>query len=109
MMGNYHVRFLGGKGVVTPLTYPVREEEMKIKEQKEQLGYKRLAFLITFGSFVLTYILLIINEKRVSDYEAFLEFPIQSALIALVTFIFVRGAYWVIDGFKKDKESSEKD
>ena len=23
MMGNYHVRFLGGKGVVTPLTYPV--------------------------------------------------------------------------------------
>ena len=24
MMGNYHVRFLGGKGVVTPLTYPVR-------------------------------------------------------------------------------------
>ena len=23
MMGNYHVRFLGGKGAVTPLTYPV--------------------------------------------------------------------------------------
>jgi len=29
MMGNYHVRFLGGKGVVTPLTYPVfRRENM---------------------------------------------------------------------------------
>jgi len=29
MMGNYHVRFLGGKGAVTPLTYPVREEKMR--------------------------------------------------------------------------------
>lgn len=25
MMGNYHVRFLGGKGVVTPLPYPVNQ------------------------------------------------------------------------------------
>ena len=28
MMGNYHVRFLGGKGVVTPLTYPVFENRI---------------------------------------------------------------------------------
>lgn len=27
MMGNYHVRFLGGKGAVTPLTYPVGFKE----------------------------------------------------------------------------------
>jgi len=26
MMGNYHVRFLGGKGAVRPLTYPVNHE-----------------------------------------------------------------------------------
>jgi len=76
---------------------------------REQLGYKRLAILITFGSFALTYIFLIINEKRVSGDEAFIEFPIQSAIIALVTFIFVRATYWVIDGFKKNQESSEKD
>jgi hypothetical protein len=24
-MGNYHARFLGGKGAEKPLTYPVRE------------------------------------------------------------------------------------
>ena len=76
---------------------------------KEQLGYKRLAILITVGSFVLTYILLVINEKRVSPGDALIAFPIQSALIALITFLFVRATYWVIDGFKKDKKFSEKD
>jgi len=25
MSGNYHVRFLGGKGAVKPLTYPVKK------------------------------------------------------------------------------------
>ena len=29
-MGNYHVRLLGGKGVVTPLTYPVRIRRVKM-------------------------------------------------------------------------------
>jgi len=26
MMGNYHVRFLGGKGAERPRTYPVQDE-----------------------------------------------------------------------------------
>jgi len=29
-MENYHARFLGGKGVVTPLTYPVSLEKKEI-------------------------------------------------------------------------------
>jgi hypothetical protein len=30
MMGNYHVRFLGGKGAERPLTYPVLKEYILI-------------------------------------------------------------------------------
>jgi len=35
MMGNYHVRFLGGKGAVMPLTYPVLMNESKRKNSHE--------------------------------------------------------------------------
>jgi len=31
MMGNYHVRFLGGKGAERPLTYPVRNKPQKMR------------------------------------------------------------------------------
>ncbi len=71
---------------------------------KDHLGFKRLGTFITFVSFILTYIYLVVNERRVSDQEAFLEFPLIAALIALITFIFVRGSYWVIDGFRKQKD-----
>jgi D-amino peptidase len=39
MSGNYHVRFLGGKGAVKPLTYPVRQKTSpKTKELNCQRG-----------------------------------------------------------------------
>lgn len=77
---------------------------------KEQLGYKRLAILISVFSFILIYILLIVNVGNFSPEEVFFAFPIASAIIGLLTFISVRITYlvidWIIDGFRKDKESS---
>ncbi len=73
---------------------------MKLKDHP---GFKRLAVLITFASFVITYILLIIVERGVSDEEALIEFPIIAALIALTTYVFVRITYWVVDGFRKER------
>ena len=40
MMGNYHVRFLEGKGVVTPLTYPVRIE-FQILRMKRGVSFEQ--------------------------------------------------------------------
>ena len=73
---------------------------MKLKDHP---GFKRLAVLITLASFVITYILLIVNERSVSEEEAFIEFPIVAVLIALITFVFVRITYWVVDGFRKEE------
>ena len=66
-------------------------------------GFKRLLVLITLASFVITWILLIVNERHVSDQEAFAEFPIIAGLIALITFVFVRIKYWVVEGFRKEE------
>jgi len=66
-------------------------------------GFKRLVVLITLISFVITYILLFVNERRVSNQEAFAEFPIIAGIIALIAFVFVRITYWVVDGFRKEE------
>ena len=73
---------------------------MKLKNHP---GFKRLTVLITFASFVITYILLFINGGSVSEDEVFIVFPIVSVLIALITFVFVRITYWVVDGFRKEE------
>lgn len=78
---------------------------MKLKDQP---GFKRLEAFITFAGFGLTYIYLVVNERRVSQEEAFLVFPIISALIALIAFVFVRGLYWVIDGFGKQNDDIDQ-
>jgi hypothetical protein len=73
--------------------------EMKLKNHP---GFKRLTVLITLASFIITYILLFVDGYY-GEREIFFEFPIAAALIAIVTFIFVRIIYWVIDGFRKEE------
>ena len=73
---------------------------MKLKDHP---GFKRLAVLITLASFVITYTFLIVIERYIDPEEAFVEFPIIAVLIALVTFVFVRITYWVVDGFRKEQ------
>jgi hypothetical protein len=77
----------------------MHRKKMKLKHHT---GFKRLGWLITFGAFVITYIVQIVNESRISEEEAFIEFPIISVVIALIAFVFVRATYWVIDGFRKE-------
>jgi hypothetical protein len=36
MSGNYHVQFLGGKGAVKPLTYPVCKFACPLSKKKER-------------------------------------------------------------------------
>jgi hypothetical protein len=43
MSGNYHVQFLGGKGAVKPLTYPVLQCQLARKENKRR-AEKELSF-----------------------------------------------------------------
>ena len=74
---------------------------------KDHLGYKRLAMLITFGSFVISYFLLIlVNADNINSKGAFIIAPIISGVFALIAYIFIRGVYWVVDGFRKAKEPS---
>ena len=75
---------------------------------KEHLGFKRLGTMITFISFVVAYIYMAVNERSVSVDEAFIEFPIISALFALITYILIRGSYWVIDGFRKQNNDNKQ-
>ncbi len=69
---------------------------------KYHTGFKRLGWLITFAVFVITYIVLMVNEISISESEIFIVFPIIAAIIAGIVFIFVRAIYWVIDGFRKE-------
>ena len=70
---------------------------------KHHTGFKRLGWLITFSTFCITYIVVIIGDgRRLSAEEVFLEFPTISAVAALIAFLFVRATYWVIDGFRKE-------
>ncbi len=75
---------------------------------KDQLGFKRLGTFITSASFVLTYVYLVVNEHHLTDQEVFLEFPITAALVAFITFVFVRGFYWVIDGFRQHNDDIDQ-
>ncbi|MFQ5770950.1 MAG: hypothetical protein ACE5HX_10475, partial [bacterium] len=78
----------------------------KALKLKNHPGFKRLALVITFASFVITYFslsLVTIDDvgPAKEDLVLFLVVtPIVSALIALITFVFVRIIYWVVDGFK---------
>lgn len=69
---------------------------------KHHTGFKRLGWLITFAAFVITYVVLMVNEKYISDSTVFIVFSIIAAIIAGIVFIFVRAIYWVIDGFRKE-------
>jgi len=79
----------------------VDKEKQKNKKLKDHPGYKRLSYFVPFIIFIISYVLLMLNESRVSDDEAFVEFPIISGLIALFSYIILRITYWVIDGFRK--------
>ena len=41
MSGNYHVRFLGGKGAVRPLTYPVAKPGFQYKKMRAIIQKKQ--------------------------------------------------------------------
>ncbi len=69
----------------------------------DRLGFIRLRRFLTAASFFISYFFLIIREQSVTDKEAFVEFPIQSLLFAAAVFIFIRGAYWVVDGFIEER------
>ncbi len=62
-------------------------------------GYHRLGFLISGLSAVITYIILSINENRVSAFEALIEFPFYSALIGIGALVLIRGIRWVQQWF----------
>lgn len=75
---------------------------MKLGSHK---GFRRLALLITAIAFLVTYLILWIVEESgaggwVGEDEAFIEFPIVSAIVAGIIWGLVKATYWVIDGFK---------
>ncbi len=70
------------------------------KNKKE--GYRRLAVLVSIGSFFVTYLILFITEKYVSSKEAIIEFPIISLAVSVVLFFGIRLIPWVNDGFKSN-------
>lgn len=77
-----------------------------MKTSKKE-GFRRLAILIAAGSFFVTYLILWIVEEsggRVSEEEAFIQFPIVSIIVAGIIWGFTKGVYWVIDGFRKQND-----
>ena len=65
-------------------------------------GRRRLRWVVSASSVVVTYILLCVNERRVSDDEAFFEFPLLSVLAGIGVFVSMTAIYWVDEGFRKD-------
>ena len=72
----------------------------------QKTGFNRLSKLIALLGFVVTYIILLVEEHSISPSEAFIEFPIASIIGALCAFLLTRLVYWVIDGFTQSKDSS---
>lgn len=70
----------------------------------DSTGFKRLSRLITVLSLFATYFMLLANDSRVREEEAFIQYPIVSLLIAISVYILIRSVYWVVDGFRADKE-----
>ena len=64
-------------------------------------GRRRLRWVVSAVSVVVTYVLLCVNERRVSDDEAFFEFPLLSVLAGIGAFVFLTAIYWVDEGFRK--------
>ena len=70
----------------------------------DHTGYKRLTFLIAIVGFIFMYIILVKYNRRAAELEVFIIFPIISALTALLIYALTRIIYWVVDGFRSEKE-----
>jgi len=81
----------------------IEKEKKKNKKLKDHLGFKRLSFFLPFIFFIILYASLMLNERSISEEEAFIAFPIISGLVALFGYIIVRIVYWVVDGFRKGR------
>ena len=71
-----------------------------------------MAWLITAVAFLVTYLILWIVEESggsVREDEAFIAFPVVSAIVAGIVWGLVRGTYWVIDGFRNPDPESESE
>lgn len=65
-------------------------------------GKKRLRLLVSVLVAIATYIYFFVNEYRVSNGEALVQFPVLAVLGFVAAFILITAAYWVLDGFEKE-------
>ena len=78
-------------------------EELKGNHKTyDQVGFKRLAILITVVAFVIAYLYIYQTQLAPSAVDALFWIPWMSALVAGATYLFIRAVYWVIDGFRKE-------
>jgi hypothetical protein len=100
MRGNSHVRFLGGKGAVTPLTYPVHMRFMRKNPTFVFLIVLVLGFLI--GTIANIYFLFIPSSYVPSEFDLYSLWDWSHILLqALVVFCFLFAAQKVKEKYAK--------
>ena len=94
------------------------EKKLNSNKLKNHLGFKRLAIAITCLSFVVSYFI-VWNSFRASPSVLLTERPLKfdhsvlgvslislfiSSGISIITLFIIRIIYWIIDGFRLDKQ-----